>query len=213
MSRASELYPHNGAETPNISPRSRPECRSASQNSVIEAAKEAVPTIDLANLLCGAGRLQRVGNRWVAKCPLPNHQDKTPSFTIYPETNSWYCYGACQRGGDIVDLAAAAWGYGDGEMAMAAAQLLHEFGHPIPERPQIWYRKQARQKPIRSAVEEIRLNSLRRRLFRLFEPMISSIANEEERTREAEYIWLEITPLAVEMVEEWRLEREQGRAS
>ncbi len=43
--------------------------------------------------------------------------------------------------------------------------------------------------------------------------MISSIANEEERTREAEYNWRQITPLAVEMVVEWRLEREQGRAS
>lgn len=32
-------------------------------------------------------------------CPL--HSEKTPSFTIYPETNSWYCFG-CGTGGDAI---------------------------------------------------------------------------------------------------------------
>jgi hypothetical protein len=55
---------------------------------VIEAAKEAVPTIDLADLLCGPGKMRRAGDRWVARCPLPGHEDRTPSFTVYTETNS-----------------------------------------------------------------------------------------------------------------------------
>jgi DNA primase len=212
MFQAERLYADKGAKTPNTSTRSRPEHRDVSRRTVIEAAKEAVPTIDLANLLCGPGELRRVGSRWVAKCPLPGHGDKTPSFTVYPATDSWYCFGACQLGGDVVDLAAAAWGYGKHEMAMVAANLLHEFGHEIPPRPASWFRRQERQKPVRNGLEEIRVNSLRRRLFRLLEPMISGIVDEEERAREAEYIWREITPLAVRMIEEWRLEREQGRA-
>jgi DNA primase len=156
---------------------------------VIETAKEAVPTIDLAKLLCGPGELRRAGTRWVARCPLPNHEDKTPSFSVYPETGSWYCFGACQRGGDVVDLAATAWGYGDGEMAMAAADLLREFGHEIPPRPASWFRKQERQKPIRAAIDEAKVRRLQRRVYKIFLPTIKQIADGGERREEIEYLW------------------------
>src|SRR5687768_4887041 len=99
----------------------RPERRVVSRRTVIEEAKEKVRVIDLADLLCGPDKMRKVDQRWVAKCPIPGHDERTPSFTVYLETNSWFCFGACQRGGDVVDLAAAAWGYGEGEMAMAAA--------------------------------------------------------------------------------------------
>ena len=36
-----------------------------------------------------------------AKCPL--HDENTPSFRYYPETNSWYCWGGC-GGGNIITL-------------------------------------------------------------------------------------------------------------
>ncbi len=36
-------------------------------------------------------------------CILPDHVEKTPSFTIYPRTNHFYCYG-CGRGGDPLRL-------------------------------------------------------------------------------------------------------------
>ena len=37
-------------------------------------------------------------------CPI--HNEKTPSFTVYPESNSWFCFG-CGVGGSVVDLIAA----------------------------------------------------------------------------------------------------------
>ena len=110
----------------------RLEHRVGSRRTVIEVAIVAVPVIDLAYRLRGPDGGQRVGNRWVCLCPLPGHDERTPSFTVFLESNSWYCFGACQRGGDAVELAAAAWGYSEGETAMAAADLLHEFGHPYP---------------------------------------------------------------------------------
>ena len=42
-----------------------------------------------------AGRIIRVN------CPFPEHRDSTPSFTIYPETNTWFCFGGC-GGGDSI---------------------------------------------------------------------------------------------------------------
>jgi hypothetical protein len=165
------------------------------RRSVIAEAKAFVPTIDLADRLLGPGKMRRVGDKWVARCPLPGHEEKTPSFTVYPETDSWFCFGACLKGGDAVDLAAAAWGYGRGEMAMAAADLLHEFGHPIPEKPPAWYARQKRQAPVRDAIEAAKLEHLRRRLFRwIFAPMIERI--EDEDAQEAERIWEDTEKLA-----------------
>jgi len=36
-------------------------------------------------------------------CPLPSHTETAPSFTVYPESQSFYCYG-CHRGGDVFNL-------------------------------------------------------------------------------------------------------------
>jgi DNA primase len=184
------LAPQEPYYSPTPSPTpSRPERRGVSRKTVIEAAKEAVPTIDLANLLCGPGKMRRTGDRWVACCPSPGHEDRTPSFTVYPEANSWFCFGACLRGGDVVDLAAAAWGYSKAEVSMAAADLLREYGHPIPQRPASWYAKQKRQKPIRNAIEEAKVRHTQRRMFRTFAPLIQAIGDEDEKREETKYLW------------------------
>jgi len=172
-----------------------------SQRTIIEAAKEKVPTIDLADLLCGPAHLRRVGVEWVGRCPLPDHEDKTPSFTVNPEKNVWFCHG-CARGGDVIELARFGWGYEKHEVQMAAADLLHEFGHPIPERPASWYRKQERQKPIRDAIAQAKFAHLRRRLFRgLFLPSLVRSEDQDERKEGAVIFWEATEPLAEMMVE------------
>ena len=127
---------------------SRPERRGVSRRSVIKEAKTLVPTLDFADRLCEQAQMRKVGKEWAARCPLPDHEDRSPSFAVNPEKNVWFCYG-CLRGGDVVELARFAWGYDKSEVAMAAANLLHDFGYEIPERPASWYRKQHRQDPVR----------------------------------------------------------------
>ena len=108
----------------------------------IDAAKSAVPTIDLADRLCGPGGLRRVGKEWVGLCPLPDHGEKSPSFAVSKEKNLWYCHG-CVHGGDAVRLAALAWDAPDDKTA--AGWLLLEFGFEVPQRPAQWFDKQKRQ--------------------------------------------------------------------
>ncbi len=167
-----------------------PERRGVSRRSVIEKAKEKVETIALADLLCGPGRMRSVGNKWVARCPLPDHEDRSPSFTVYPDEGGWFCYG-CLRGGDVVELARFAWAYDKAEVAMAAAQLLTEFGYPIPERVPTFFKKEERQATVRQALEDAKIGRLQRRIYRwLLVPAVEFIGGSDEEKRETvEAFW------------------------
>ena len=62
----------------------------------IEATKQ-VPIEDLYPLQ----KQRTTTNKIQALCPL--HKDKTPSFTIYKATNTYFCFG-CNKGGDNIDF-------------------------------------------------------------------------------------------------------------
>jgi len=43
-------------------------------------------------------------------CPLPDHDERNPSFRAYDDpARGWFCFG-CGRGGTIFDFGAALWG-------------------------------------------------------------------------------------------------------
>jgi hypothetical protein len=173
--------------------------RGVSLTTPINAAKEAVTVFELADKLCGPGGLRRVGSEWSGRCPTPDHEDKTPSFSINPSKNLWWCHG-CLRGGDVVRLAQLAWGYAVRDSHVAAANLLHEFGHALPERPPSWFRKQGRQQPIRDALERVRVRSTQRRLMRMLAPFLARVEDDAERRDEALAVWDELGDVARMMV-------------
>jgi hypothetical protein len=165
-----------------------PRYRGVTYTTPINAANEAVPVIDLADRLCGPGGLRHVGEKWVARCPLPDHEDRSPSFTVYPGKGGWFCYG-CLHGGDVVELYRLVRGFDQRDAHAAAGHLLLEFGHQPPERPASWHRKQERQKQVRDGLEDIKVRALRRTLYRMVDPLI---ADDED----AEKAWDECLPLA-----------------
>jgi hypothetical protein len=176
------------------------ERRGVSRRTVIDAAKEEVLVIDLADLLCGPGQMRKVGKEWVGRCPLPDHPDKSPSFTVNPQKNLWICHG-CLRGGDVIELARYAWGYSKSEAPMAAADVLREYGHEIPDRPASWYAKEDRQAPVRDGIEVARILAARRRLYRkFFEPLVLASTVQEDRDHDAQVFWEATEPLAEHVV-------------
>lgn len=46
--------------------------------------------------------LRKRGRLWEACCPF--HEERTPSFKVDPSRATWRCYGACQRGGDVLSF-------------------------------------------------------------------------------------------------------------
>lgn len=55
--------------------------------------------LDVADLISGYVTLQKSGASFKGLCPF--HTEKTPSFFVFPNRQSWRCFGACATGGDV----------------------------------------------------------------------------------------------------------------
>jgi DNA primase len=61
-------------------------------------AQQLKSTIDIVRVIQDYVRLKKVGARYSGLCPF--HNEKTPSFTVTPALQFYYCHG-CHAGGDI----------------------------------------------------------------------------------------------------------------
>lgn len=63
--------------------------------------EEVKQQADIVEIIGQYTKLTKEGNnKYKGLCPF--HEEKHGSFFVYPETKSWYCYGACQTGGDVI---------------------------------------------------------------------------------------------------------------
>ena len=84
------------------------------RNDILSVISETVP-------------LKQQGRNWAGRCPF--HDDRTPSFTVSPDKQMFYCFG-CQTGGDVITFVMKRDHLSFPE---AVAFLARRAGMPMPE--------------------------------------------------------------------------------
>jgi DNA primase len=54
---------------------------------------------DIVEIVSQYASLTKSGRTFKGLCPF--HSEKNPSFFVYPEQQTWHCFGACNTGGDV----------------------------------------------------------------------------------------------------------------
>ena len=100
--------------------------------SVIDTIKAKIDVVDEVGLVVA---LRKSGKSLQGLCPF--HNERTPSFHVFPESQTWRCFG-CQEGGDVFTFVEKQQGVDFPEalryLAEKAGVSLEAYGSPDPER-------------------------------------------------------------------------------
>ena len=94
----------------------------------MSVAEEIKARLDLVAYISETVSLKKAGRTFKARCPF--HQERTPSFVVFPETQTWRCFGACGEGGDIFAFAMKQHGW---DFKEALTNLAERAGVEIQE--------------------------------------------------------------------------------
>ena len=72
----------------------------AAEKSFQEIKELIKERVSLSEIVAKHAKLEKTANGFKARCPLPGHSEKTPSFHVNTKENYFYCYG-CHKGGDV----------------------------------------------------------------------------------------------------------------
>ena len=93
---------------------------------VIDEVKQRTDIVEVASRYV---TLTKAGRTFRGLCPF--HSEKHPSFFVYPEQQSWHCFGACNTGGDVFSFVMKKDGIDFGETLRLLAERA---GITVPSR-------------------------------------------------------------------------------
>ena len=67
------------------------------------AVEDIKQRIDLVDTVSQTVKLKRTGKNYIGFCPFHSNT-RTPSFVVFPDTQTWRCFGQCNEGGDLLSF-------------------------------------------------------------------------------------------------------------
>ena len=151
-----------------------------------DSVQQIKDRLDIVDVISGYLKLAKAGVNYKARCPF--HQEKTPSFFVSPERQSWHCFG-CNKGGDMFSFVSEIEG---AEFVEALRILAAKAGVPLPER--------SSQAGASTAKERQRLLDVSELTAKFF---VKQLWNSQAGGRALEY--LRGRGLTDETIQSWRL--------
>ena len=95
-----------------------------------EFINELLARSDIVQVIDARVPLRKQGKNYLACCPF--HTEKTPSFTVTPEKQFYYCFG-CAAGGNVLSFLME---YEQLNFLEAVNQLAEQYGIAVPQNAQ-----------------------------------------------------------------------------
>lgn len=89
--------------------------------------EEVIAKNDIVDVVSSYVRIQKKGNNYTGLCPF--HNEKTPSFSVSPTKQIYYCFG-CHKGGNVIQFLKD---YENFTFPEAVAELAKRVGMDLPE--------------------------------------------------------------------------------
>ena len=128
----------------------------------IETIKGAVQIEQIASEY---GEFKLLGNgRLLGRCLAPDHEDRTPSMTVFTDTQRFKCFG-CGIGGDVIDLEELGGRHVEARTAVEA--LSERYGVELPQHSERWHKRQNTKTEMQRKMRDGLAKVYQRRLYRM----------------------------------------------
>lgn len=151
-------------------PHNRRKNTAAGSYDLFRTVKESLDICTVIQTYTGL-ELRRTGRNLTGLCPF--HQETSPSFTVQPDRNTFYCFG-CGARGTVIDFVMQLFQLSPLD---AARKLAEDFGIPVPDFRALPPEKREK---IRKQQEKLRKQRIRKKALRTWS---EKAANEVCRLR------------------------------